>query len=139
MPCATAPGNALSEAEKVREDIVLEVKAAMEADACAATVDSWTEPKTQQYYLSFTVHFVNAVWELQSEFPLTIAFDDEETGKYCTIFSRLCFTVLRATTMILAYAKIMKHQLLEEVSLKFQNGLLHISYCIPNICHRCNI
>lgn len=87
MPCATSMSNYVrDEAARVREEVVPTVKAAMAENACAATVDTWTEEKTKQHFISFTVHFVDKEWVLQSEYLITIQFDEDETGKLFLFF-----------------------------------------------------
>lgn len=82
IPCAnTLAAHLRAEANAIRAEEVPKIKAAMEEGACAATVDSWTESKTQHHYLSLTVHYIDDIWwNLQSEYLLTIGFDDDETG-----------------------------------------------------------
>lgn len=68
------------------------------------------------------------IFQISEEFRLMEPLHDDLITKF-----------KRATPMILAYAKAMKPKLVEEVSSKFLNGLLPISYCFPNICYLCNI
>ena len=92
-PC-TISEHVKKEAKKIRAKIIPAIKKAMRDGACAATIDGWTDDFTKQKYICLTVHFVNSQWELETEYLVTIAVDDEEeSGEYtitfCYIFSTL--------------------------------------------------
>ena len=56
------------------------VKEAIAEGACAATVDEWTENTTKQVYLSFVVHTANKSGALETDYLVTIPFDEEASG-----------------------------------------------------------
>ncbi|KAK3931223.1 Transposable element Hobo transposase, partial [Frankliniella fusca] len=79
VPSSIALSTAVTEeADHLRAELVPTIKAAMASGACAATVDGWTETRTQRHYFSFTVHFIDDNWNLTTEYLLTIGFDDDE-------------------------------------------------------------
>lgn len=96
VPSSTALASEVTEeGVRLRTKVLPAVKAAMASGACAATVDGWTENRTKRHYFSFTVHFIDENWKLNTEYLLGIGFDeDEESGKCsmaCSIISFFIF------------------------------------------------
>lgn len=83
IPHPTTVSRRISEvANELREALMPEIQSAMKDGRCSMTLDMWTDGYKKEAYITATVHYVSAKWELSSLVLFTSDFPPErKTGE----------------------------------------------------------